>query len=112
LHRLGWAHSFETFDADGRLVGGLYGVRVGGLFAGESMFSLARDASKIALVALVDDLRRVGVTLLDVQWTTPHLASLGVVDVSRSEYLARLADAIARPTPELLGLSSRYRSEP
>lgn len=92
LHELGWAHSVETF-LDGRLVGGLYGVRVGRLFAGESMFALERDASKVALVALVEHLRETGATLLDVQWSTDHLASLGVIDVPRSEYLELLADA-------------------
>lgn len=94
LHRTGWAHSVETFDAEGRLVGGLYGVKIGGLFAGESMFSVARDASKVALVNLVDVLGAAGTQLLDVQWTTPHLVSLGAVDVSRSEYLKRLDAAL------------------
>jgi leucyl/phenylalanyl-tRNA--protein transferase len=94
LHRLGWAHSVETFDGDGQLVGGLYGVRVRGLFAGESMFSTARDASKVALVSLVATLREVGVTLLDVQWTTPHLISLGAIDVPRDQYLRDLEAAV------------------
>lgn len=94
LHELGWAHSVETFR-DGRLVGGLYGVRVGGLFAGESMFSAERDASKVALVALVDWLRATGATLLDVQWRTDHLATLGVIDVPRATYLTLLRDAVA-----------------
>lgn len=94
LHDLGWAHSIEVVDAGGELVGGVYGVRIGGLFAGESMFHRATDASKVALVHLVDWLRSTGATLLDVQWTTPHLASLGVIDVPRDEYLERLADAI------------------
>lgn len=94
LHRLGWAHSVETYDLTGNLVGGLYGVRINGLFAGESMFSTARDASKVALVALVDALRDTGVTLLDVQWTTPHLISLGAVDVTRDDYLRQLEDAV------------------
>ncbi len=94
LHELGWAHSIETWDGD-ELVGGLYGVSVGGLFAGESMFHVARDASKVALVALVERLRQGGATLLDVQWTTPHLRSLGAVDVPRPRYLELLADAIA-----------------
>src|SRR5690606_31852553 len=80
LHELGWAHSVEVYDDDD-LVGGLYGVRVGRLFAGESMFHVATDASKVALVHLVDWLRATGTTLLDVQWTTPHLASLGAVDM-------------------------------
>lgn len=93
LHELGWAHSFEVYG-DGRLVGGLYGVRVGGLFAGESMFHRATDASKVALVHLVDWLNETQASLLDVQWTTPHLVSLGAVDVRRSDYLERLALAI------------------
>jgi len=94
LHRLGWAHSFETY-LDGHLVGGLYGVRIAGLFAGESMFSAATDASKVALVSLVDWLNQSGATLLDVQWTTPHLASVGAIDVPRSQYLEMLAAAVA-----------------
>ena len=100
MHRLGWAHSVEAWR-DGRLAGGLYGVSVGGLFAGESMFHRERDASKVALVALVETLRAGGSTLLDVQWTTDHLRSLGAVDVSRAGYLAMLADAVERPLPEV-----------
>jgi leucyl/phenylalanyl-tRNA--protein transferase len=92
LHRLGWAHSVETWR-DGRLVGGLYGVRINGFFAGESMFHVETDASKVALVALVDWLNESRATLLDVQWSTPHLASLGVVEISRTDYLRRLAVA-------------------
>ncbi|MCU1456513.1 MAG: aat [Actinomycetia bacterium] len=94
LHGLGWAHSIETRDATGALVGGLYGVQIGGLFAGESMFHRATDASKVALVATVELLRHTGATLFDVQWTTDHLESLGAVDVPRSEYLTRLRDAV------------------
>ncbi|MFP5488339.1 MAG: leucyl/phenylalanyl-tRNA--protein transferase [Acidimicrobiia bacterium] len=94
LHELGWAHSVEVLDEQGDLVGGVYGVRIGAFFAGESMFHRATDASKVALVHLVDWLGSTGATLLDVQWTTPHLASLGVVDIPRSEYLRRLAAAI------------------
>jgi len=94
LHRLGWAHSFECLDEDGELVGGLYGVRIGGLFAGESMFHTADDASKVALVALVEWLRATGARLLDVQWLTPHLESLGAVAIPRDEYLARLVEAV------------------
>ncbi|HEY4607892.1 MAG TPA: leucyl/phenylalanyl-tRNA--protein transferase [Ilumatobacteraceae bacterium] len=93
LHRLGWAHSFETY-LDGHLVGGLYGVRIAKLFAGESMFSDATDASKVALVSLVDWLVATGATLLDVQWTTPHLASVGAIDVPRPQYLQMLAAAV------------------
>jgi leucyl/phenylalanyl-tRNA---protein transferase len=94
LHRLGWAHSVEAWR-DGQLAGGLYGVEVGGLFAGESMFHRQRDASKVALLALVQRLRqRQPRGLLDVQWRTDHLASLGVVEVPRAAYLDLLADAI------------------
>ena len=92
---LGWAQCVEVY-LDGALVGGLYGVRIGGLFAGESMFSAATDASKVALVALVGHLRETGATLLDVQWATDHLVTLGVVAVPRVVYLDRLAKALAR----------------
>lgn len=100
LHRLGWAHSVEAWDGEG-LAGGLYGIAVGGLFAGESMFHRRRDASKSALVALVELLRDAGPEgrLLDVQWRTDHLASLGVVEVPRSRYLELLAVALERPLP-------------
>lgn len=100
LHRLGWAHSVEAWQ-DGELVGGLYGVAVGGLFAGESMFHRVRDASKVALVGLVDLLRdeHADRRLLDVQWSTPHLASLGVVTVPRRRYLQLLAGALDVPLP-------------
>ena len=94
LHRLGWAHSVEVWQDD-QLVGGLYGLAIGGLFAGESMFHEATDASKVALVSLVEHLGLNGFTLLDVQWKTDHLASLGVIEVSRSEYLDQLSDALA-----------------
>ena len=98
LHRLGWAHSIETWDAGGALAGGLYGVEIGGLFAAESKFSVRTDASKVALVALVERLRAAGGRrLLDVQWTTPHLAALGAHDVARSKYLRRLAQALREP---------------
>ena len=100
LHDLGWAHSVETWQ-DGRLVGGLYGVAIGGLFAGESMFHRATDASKVALVGLVDLLRdeHADQRVLDVQWSTPHLASLGVVEVRRSTYLDLLQCALELPLP-------------
>lgn len=98
LHRLGWAHSIETWDAGGALAGGLYGVEIGGLFAAESKFSVRTDASKVALVALVEQLRAAGGgRLLDVQWTTPHLAALGAHDVARAEYLRRLPQALREP---------------
>ena len=100
LHALGWAHSVEAWDGDG-LAGGLYGVAIGGLFAGESMFSRRVDASKVALVELVRILREDerDERLLDVQWATPHLATLGVVEVPRSTYLARLTRALALELP-------------
>ena len=100
MHALGHAHSVETWR-DGELVGGLYGLGVGGLFAGESMFHRARDASKVALVGLVDLLRdeHAEDRLLDVQWSTPHLASLGVVEIGRRDYLTRLDRALTLPPP-------------
>ena len=97
LHELGWAHSVEAWTADEELAGGLYGVAIGGLFAGESMFHRATDASKVALVGLTE--RLAPDALLDVQWLTPHLASLGALEVPRPQYLARLAGALARPLP-------------
>jgi leucyl/phenylalanyl-tRNA--protein transferase len=99
LHELGLAHSVEAWSPDGRLVGGLYGVALGGLFAGESMFHLETDASKVALVALVERLGGDPDVLLDVQWSTPHLASLGVVELARAAYLERLGRALALPDP-------------
>jgi leucyl/phenylalanyl-tRNA--protein transferase len=108
LHRLGWAHSVEAYSIeDGSLAGGLYGIAIGGLFAGESMFHNARDASKVALVHLVELLRDDGNQgagrLLDVQWRTDHLATLGVVEIPRAEYLARLHRALALPLPIAFG---------
>ena len=98
LHGLGWAHSVEVWDGDGVLAGGLYGVEVGGLFAAESKFHVRTDASKVALAALVERLRAAGgERVLDVQWTTPHLAALGARDIARDKYLRRLAAAIALP---------------
>ena len=94
LHRLGWAHSVEVFDREGQLAGGLYGVRIARFFAGESMFHRQRDASKAALVALVEIMNSTGMTLLDTQWCTEHLASLGAIDVPRQKYLAMLADSL------------------
>ncbi len=92
LHELGWTHSIETW-LDDELVGGLYGVRIGGLFAGESKFHTVTDASKVAVVATVEWLRATGGTLFDVQWRTDHLATLGVVEVDRREYLRLVAEA-------------------
>ncbi|MDQ2781131.1 MAG: leucyl/phenylalanyl-tRNA--protein transferase [Actinomycetota bacterium] len=101
LHRLGWAHSVEVVQ-DGALVGGLYGLAVGGLFAGESMFHRATDASKAAVIALHDLVTRDGDPrrIIDVQWRTDHLASLGVTELSRAAYLRRLASALQAPLPE------------
>ena len=96
LHQLGWAHSIEVIDENGFLAGGLYGVRIGGLFAGESMFHLVRDASKVALMALVDLMRSSNMSLLDVQWLTPHLESLGAVAIKRDQYLRLLATAVTQ----------------
>jgi leucyl/phenylalanyl-tRNA--protein transferase len=102
LHRLGWAHSVEAWDlATDRLAGGLYGVAIGGLFAGESMFHRATDASKVALLGLVDLLATDA--LLDVQWVTPHLASLGAVGIPAVDYQVRLAAALTRPLPDAFG---------
>jgi leucyl/phenylalanyl-tRNA--protein transferase len=105
LHERGIVHSVEAWTRDGDLAGGLYGVSLGGLFAGESMFhrpDIGRDASKAALVALVDFLVAADPTdrLLDVQWVTPHLASLGVIEIAREDYLERLARALRRPSPD------------
>ena len=96
LHRLGFAHSVETWQ-DEALVGGLYGVAIGGAFFGESMFHTVTDASKVALVALVERLKARGYTLLDTQWVTPHLAQFGGIEVSRAEYLERLSAALPLP---------------
>jgi leucyl/phenylalanyl-tRNA--protein transferase len=94
LFRLGHAHSVETWQGEA-LVGGLYGVHIGGVFFGESMFHRVTDASKVALVGLVDRLTARGFALLDVQWLTPHLATFGAVEIPRSEYLRRLRRALA-----------------
>lgn len=101
LHELGWAHSIETWTPGGQLAGGLYGIAIGGFFAGESMFYRSRDSSKVALAALVAALRSDGVRgrLLDIQWTTPHLRGLGAIDVARDSYLATLATALKLPLP-------------
>lgn len=99
LHQLGWAHSIEVWDMDGGLVGGLYGVSIGGLFAGESMFYRARDASKVALVHLVVVMSAGGGSLLDVQWKTDHLSSLGAVVIGRDAYLDQLHEALGHDGP-------------
>jgi len=93
LHQMGYAHSVETWFQD-KLVGGLYGVAIGGAFFGESMFSLQPDTSKIALSFLVDRLRTRGFTLLDTQYITDHLARMGATEISKQEYRHRLATAL------------------
>ncbi|MBC7545430.1 MAG: leucyl/phenylalanyl-tRNA--protein transferase [Candidatus Sericytochromatia bacterium] len=95
LHQRGLAHSVEAWQ-DGALVGGLYGVSLGGAFMGESMFSRATDASKVCLVALVERLRERGYTLLDSQFHTPHLARFGLILIPRETYCQRLAAALPR----------------
>lgn len=95
LHRLGLAHSVEAWRK-GRLVGGLYGVHLGGAFFGESMFHREADASKVALVALADRMTRRGFTLLDTQWVTPHLVQFGAIEIPREDYLSRLAVAVRK----------------
>ena len=99
LHRMGWAHSIEVWDSTGMLVGGLYGVNIGSLFAGESMFHRARDASKVALVHLTALMSSVSSALLDVQWRTPHLGSMGAGVIGRDEYLRRLPAALDGQSP-------------
>ncbi|MEZ5100905.1 MAG: leucyl/phenylalanyl-tRNA--protein transferase [Thermoleophilia bacterium] len=113
LHRLGFAHSIEAWTPDGGLAGGLYGVALGGLFAAESKFHRERDASKVALAGLCSLLADVPGSLVDVQWLTPHLASLGAREVPRARYLELLDAALAAPLPRALahrrrrGVSSR-----
>jgi leucyl/phenylalanyl-tRNA--protein transferase len=115
LYERGIVHSVEAWTGEGDLAGGLYGVSLGGLFAGESMFhrnDIGRDASKAALVALVDLLVASDPIdrLLDVQWVTPHLASLGAIEVAREDYLELLAQALRRPTPDWSNAPSRVKS--
>lgn len=99
LHELGGAHSIEVWDEDGRLAGGLYGVAIGAFFAGESMFHRARDASKAAVARVVDLLLPCENAVFDVQWATPHLVSLGAVEIARKEYLEMLSSAAESPGP-------------
>lgn len=101
LHELGWAHSIEVRTHDGALAGGLYGIAIGGLFAGESMFHHVRDASKAAVIGLVSLLRdeHADERLVDVQWQTPHLASLGVTKMPRHEYVSDLERLCLVPLP-------------
>lgn len=113
LHSMGHAHSLELWDGD-QLIGGVYGVSLGGAFFGESMFSRRRDASKIALAYLVAHLRDCGFTLFDTQFLTPHLASLGAVEIPRAAYHQFLADALevqadltSRPLPDAYSVAQR-----
>jgi len=102
LHELGWAHSVEVWSEDGRLAGGLFGIAIGGLFAAESKFHVDTDASKVAVVALADVMAVAGDgvdRLIDVQWSSHHLATLGVVEISRAAYLRRLERALALRSP-------------
>jgi leucyl/phenylalanyl-tRNA--protein transferase len=96
LHQLGCAHSVEAWK-EGTLAGGLYGVAVGGVFFGESMFHHVTDASKIALVALIEHLRARKFALLDTQWLTPHLRQFGGIEISRNDYLRLLHRAVELP---------------
>jgi leucyl/phenylalanyl-tRNA--protein transferase len=97
LHTLGWAHSIEVFDRAGQLAGGLYGVKIEGLFAGESMFHHQRDASKVALLALIDLMHESKMRLLDIQWLTEHLERMGAIGIPRRQYLERLGEALGSP---------------
>ncbi len=98
LHALGWAHSFEVWSDDGALAGGLYGVQVGALFGGESMFHTVTDASKVAMVAMMRQAELAGIQLVDVQVANSHTISMGAVEIPRAEYLGRLREAVGRPT--------------
>ena len=106
LHEMGWAHSVEVWQDD-ELVGGLYGVQIGAFFAGESMYHRVTDASKAAVVWLAELMRPAPDALIDVQWSTPHLETLGVVEIARSDYLALLARATRAAAPPVW--SDRHR---
>lgn len=100
LHELGWAHSVEVWDGEGQLAGGLYGVAIGGFFAGESMFHRVTDAGKLAVWVVAECfLSQDPRALVDVQWRTPHLATLGVQEIARDQYLTLLEDALAADGP-------------
>lgn len=96
LHQIGYGHSLEIWSEEDELIGGVYGLALGSAYFGESMFSRRTDASKLALAWLVDHLRRAGFTLFDTQFLTPHLASLGAIEIPRAEYHARLATALKK----------------
>jgi leucyl/phenylalanyl-tRNA--protein transferase len=108
LHELGYGHSAEVWR-DGRMVGGIYGVAVGAFFAGESMFAAEENASKVALVAMERRLRASSFALFDVQFLTPHLRSMGAVEIPRSEYLGRLREAVSAAATFQAGGSTRAR---
>jgi leucyl/phenylalanyl-tRNA---protein transferase len=112
LHRLGWAHSVEVW-CDDELAGGLYGLAIGGLFAAESKFHRVTDASKAAVVALADLMAADGVPgrLIDVQWRTDHLATLGIEEVGRASYLSKLSVALPLPGPSLLDPETSARPD-
>ena len=110
LHQQGYAHSFETW-VDGELAGGLYGVGLGLMFYGESMFSRQRDASKLAFIHMVRHLAGQGVQMIDCQMYTPHLASLGAIEVPRADFVATLKEQTCRPQPANLWKFD-YRNEP
>ncbi|MCC7362868.1 MAG: leucyl/phenylalanyl-tRNA--protein transferase [Dehalococcoidia bacterium] len=97
LHQLGWAHSIEVWTGDGVLAGGLYGVGVGAMFGAESMFHRVTDASKVAMVALMQHARAIGIELVDIQVATPHTLSMGATEIPRTTYYRRLAHALAAP---------------
>ncbi len=105
LHHAGFAHSVEAWDDDG-LAGGLYGVSIGGFFAGESMFYRRPNASKVALVALDSIMQTIPGAVIDTQWTTDHLVSLGAFDVTRGDYAIMLNRALAQPKPDAFNLGS------
>ncbi len=96
LHELGWAHSFEVWSGNGELVGGLYGLAAGAMFGAESMFHRVADASKIAMVAMMEHATEIGLELIDIQILTGHTARMGAIEISRVEYLRRLSDALQR----------------
>jgi len=97
LHKLGWAHSVETWTFAGGLVGGLYGLTIGQLFVGESMFTIETDASKVALATLAEDMAEEPGSLIDTQWLTTHLASLGATEIARPAYEAKIAELVCGP---------------
>ncbi len=110
LHKMGWAHSFEVWTGKGQtkeLAGGLYGVAIGGLFAGESMFHNQTDASKAALIVLISKMVQQGGLVIDTQWNTDHLASMGTETIPRMEYLGLLEAALSLPCPEIFSQPHR-----